>query len=167
MRKNIKLLPSSAVFDEMKTPVGLLSIVASTEGLHAICWESEKISNLPLSKNHATILETKRQLSEYFLGTRKNFDLPLVPKGTFFQLQTWQILGAIPYGATLSYGEQAHKLGDKNKARAVGMANSQNPISIIIPCHRVIGRHGNLTGFAGGLSCKAWLLNHEKQFLGE
>ncbi|MCX7124214.1 MAG: methylated-DNA--[protein]-cysteine S-methyltransferase, partial [Gammaproteobacteria bacterium] len=125
--------------------------------------ECENIINtLSKSKNEKTIIETKKQLSEYFQGKRKKFDLPLIFKGTDFQMKAWKQLLKIPYGKTISYAEQAEKTGDKNKARAVGMANGQNPISIIIPCHRVIGSNGHLTGFGGGIDKKAILLKLEQ-----
>ena len=107
--------------------------------------------------------QTEKQLSEYFSGKRKDFDIPLAPKGTVFQLMAWRELSKIPYGETISYGEQARRVGDIKKARAVGMANGQNPISIIIPCHRVIGSSGVLTGYAGGLDVKEKLLLHEQK----
>ena len=100
------------------------------------------------------IAEATRQLDEYFAGERTTFDVPLDPEGTDFQQAVWQVLRAIPYGETISYGEQARRLGDPRKARAVGAANGRNPISIIVPCHRVIGASGDLTGYAGGLDVK-------------
>ena len=106
--------------------------------------------------------QTKKQLEEYFKGKRRLFDVPVVIKGTDFQMQVWEELLKIPYAETISYGEQATRIGDKNKARAVGMANGFNPISILIPCHRVIGSNGHLVGFGGGLDKKAWLLTHEQ-----
>lgn len=161
---NITHLPLDAVFAEMASPVGKLTIVAVEQGLCAILWEGEiDLGNRVQSKNNKIILDTQEQLSEYFAGQRKSFTLPLVLKGTDFQIQAWQQLLKIPFGSTISYGEQAARLGDKNKARAVGMANGQNPISIIVPCHRVIGSNGSLTGFGGGLACKEWLLEHEQR----
>ncbi|MEA3183888.1 MAG: methylated-DNA-[protein]-cysteine S-methyltransferase, partial [Ilumatobacteraceae bacterium] len=103
------------------------------------------------------------QLQEYFAGTRREFDLPLDPLGTPFQHSAWMVLRSIPYGTTISYGHQARQLGDPNKARAVGAANGKNPLSIVVPCHRVIGSGGELTGFAAGLDVKSWLLDHERQ----
>jgi methylated-DNA-[protein]-cysteine S-methyltransferase len=105
--------------------------------------------------------ETARQLREYFAGTRREFDLPLRMQGTDFQQRAWQVLTQIPYGATWSYGEQAKHLNNPNASRAVGLANGRNPISIIVPCHRVIGSNGSLTGYGGGLERKQWLLAHE------
>ena len=101
------------------------------------------------------------QLGEYFAGGRFAFDLPLAPRGSAFQLRVWQALRAIPYGETTSYGAIARSLGVPEGARAVGLANGQNPISIVVPCHRVIGADGSLTGYGGGLPAKQWLLAHE------
>ena len=120
------------------------------------------ISGLIQSKNEQTIIQTKKQLTEYFQNKRKTFDLPLVLNGTEFQIQAWNQLLKIPYATTMCYAEQAEKIGNRNKARAVGMANGLNPISIIIPCHRVIGSNGKLVGFGGGIEKKAYLLNLEK-----
>jgi methylated-DNA-[protein]-cysteine S-methyltransferase len=103
------------------------------------------------------------QLAAYFAGVRKSFDLPLAASGTAFQQQVWQQLCRIPYGQTQSYGELALRLGNKNAMRAVGAANGRNPIAIIVPCHRVIGADGKLTGYAGGLDRKVWLLQHEQR----
>ncbi|MEB3294614.1 MAG: methylated-DNA--[protein]-cysteine S-methyltransferase [Synechococcales bacterium] len=105
---------------------------------------------------------TQQQLSEYFHHQRQQFDLPLAPQGTAFQQQVWRSLCAIPYGQTISYRTMAHYLGQPNAARAVGAANGRNPISIIIPCHRVIATNGNLTGYAGGVDRKQWLIQHEQ-----
>jgi methylated-DNA-[protein]-cysteine S-methyltransferase len=114
------------------------------------------------SRYDKIIVQTKKQLTEYFQGKRKFFDVPLAPHGTDFQMKAWQQLLKIPYASTISYAEQAEKMGNKNKARAVGRANGSNPISIIIPCHRVIGSNGHLVGFGGGLDKKAYLLALEK-----
>ena len=108
------------------------------------------------------LAETKRQLREYFAGDRKDFDLDLAPVGTEFQLQVWDSLCEIPYGETCSYGEIADRIGRPKASRAVGAANGQNPIPIVVPCHRVIGKSGHLTGFGGGLPTKEWLLQHER-----
>lgn len=168
----IKSTPATqaAVYSEMPSPVGKLTLIASTQGLQTILWDSDRIDSktekllavMKLAKNDQIILETKKQLAEYFQNKRKKFDLPLVLTGTEFQIQTWKQLLKIPYGKTISYGEQAARLGDKNKARAVGMANGCNPISIIIPCHRVIGSNGQLVGFGGGVEKKAYLLTLEQ-----
>jgi len=108
----------------------------------------------------------RRQLDEYFACTRTSFDLPLDAEGTAFERRVWDLLRAIPYGTTTSYGELARRLGEPKDARAVGAANGKNPIPIIVPCHRVIGANGDLTGFGGGLERKRWLLEHEGALLG-
>ena len=107
------------------------------------------------------LAKTAQQLNEYFAGTRREFDLPLRLQGTVFQQRVWQELKEIPYGTTWSYGQLAKRLGNPNASRAVGLANGQNPISILVPCHRVIGADGSLTGYGGGLERKQWLLTHE------
>ncbi len=172
MRKTLSnLLPQNCVYDEMDSPVGILTIAASENGLCAILWDHDLnndpslqfIHNLKKSVTDKTIINTKQQLKEYFAGLRKVFDLPLVINGTPFQNLAWHELLKIPYANTISYGEQAKRLGDKNKARAVGMANGLNPISIVVPCHRVIGSNGSLTGFGGGLDRKEFLLQLEKK----
>jgi methylated-DNA-[protein]-cysteine S-methyltransferase len=106
--------------------------------------------------------ETKQQLAAYFVGSLRTFDLPLTQHGTPFQQRVWAALQTIPYGATLSYGALAQQIGQPRAARAVGLANGQNPISIIVPCHRVIGANGKLTGYGGGIERKQWLLQHEQ-----
>ncbi|HTH07742.1 MAG TPA: methylated-DNA--[protein]-cysteine S-methyltransferase [Ilumatobacteraceae bacterium] len=151
----------------MDSPVGELTLVASAHGVRAVLWEGEHARGLGAitdadPKANEVLDRTVKQLDEYFHGDRTDFDLPLDPRGTDFQLQVWEVLRTIPYGRTISYGEQARRLGDVNKSRAVGAANGRNPISIIVPCHRVVGADGSLTGFGGGLENKAWLLDHER-----
>jgi methylated-DNA-[protein]-cysteine S-methyltransferase len=107
------------------------------------------------------LAQAKLQLTEYFAGSRQSFDLPLEPEGTEFERKVWDLLRAIPFGATTSYGALAKQLGDLTLARAVGAANGANPIPIIVPCHRVIGSNGDLVGFGGGIERKEWLLKHE------
>lgn len=168
--RSIKNLPENAVYDEITSPVGKLTLVATTKGLHAVLWDNDcqhsylnsTVKKLYRCKNDKIINKTKKQLTEYFQGKRKVFDLPLVLNGTDFQMKAWKQLQKIPYSKTITYGQQAERVGNKNKARAVGLANSMNPISIIIPCHRVIGSNGRLTGFGGGLDKKAYLLALEK-----
>lgn len=109
--------------------------------------------------------ETKQQLSAYFAGRLTEFDLPLQLRGTPFQQRVWEALQTIPYGTVLSYGELANKIGQPNASRAVGLANGRNPVSIVVPCHRVIGANGKLTGYGGGIERKQWLLNHERDYL--
>jgi methylated-DNA-[protein]-cysteine S-methyltransferase len=148
------------------SPVGKLKLVASETGLMAILWENDNPRRVRLDDlvedNHQSILvETERQLTEYFAGKRDVFSIPLDMRGTAFQKDVWRALQEIPFGKTLSYGQIAKLLGRPKASRAVGAANGRNPISIVVPCHRVIGSSGKLTGFAGGLETKAHLLNLE------
>lgn len=138
--------------------LGLLEITATNDHVVSVLFWEERAGEE--NKNELTE-KCEKQLREYFSGTRKNFDLPLSPAGTDFQKQVWKNLLDIPFGKTVSYLDIALILGDKNATRAVGSANGQNPIGIIIPCHRVIGSDGKLTGYAGGLWRKEWLLNFE------
>jgi methylated-DNA-[protein]-cysteine S-methyltransferase len=154
----------------MDTPIGTITIVASDRGVRAILWPDDDADRVRLptpssDREHPVIVATITQLGEYFAGEREEFDLPLDPVGTDFQLSAWTALRTIPYGTTVSYGEQAARMGDRRKARAVGAANGRNPISIVVPCHRVVGADGSLTGFAGGIDTKAWLLDHERGLL--
>ena len=149
------------------SPVGELTLVADDRGLAAILWEDDKPDRVRLGAlreqaDHPVLLETERQLGEYFAGTRRTFDVPLSFAGTDFQKRVWAALLAIPFGETRSYGEIAQQLGTPGASRAVGAANGRNPISIIAPCHRVVGSTGKLTGFAGGLEAKAFLLELER-----
>jgi methylated-DNA-[protein]-cysteine S-methyltransferase len=148
------------------SPISKLKLVASDKGLVAILWEKEnprrvRLSDLAEDPYHPMLIETQQQLAEYFAGKRKSFGIPLDMRGTRFQNDVWQALLAIPFGETRTYGELARQLGNPNATRAVGAANGRNPISIIVPCHRVIGASGKLTGFAGGLKAKAHLLGLE------
>jgi methylated-DNA-[protein]-cysteine S-methyltransferase len=145
------------------SPVGALTLVASDKGLAAILWENDdpervRLEELAEDATHPVLVEAERQLGEYFAGKRQAFDLPLDFHGTDFQKRVWQQLLAIPFGETRSYGEIARALGQPTASRAVGAANGKNPISIVAPCHRVIGTNGTLTGFAGGLEAKQRLL---------
>ena len=150
----------------MASPVGTLTLVASEKGLAAILWENDDPARVPLGAltedgEDPVLQETERQLDEYFSGKRKTFSIPLDFNGTDFQKAVWNALLTIPYGETRSYGEIAVQLGNPKAVRAVGAANGKNPISIIAPCHRVIGSNGKLTGFAGGLEAKSLLLRLE------
>jgi methylated-DNA-[protein]-cysteine S-methyltransferase len=149
------------------SPVGELTLVADDRGLAAILWENDKPDRVRLGAlteraDHPILLETEQQLGEYFAGERRSFDVPLSFAGTDFQKRVWAALLAIPFGETRSYGEIADQLGAPGASRAVGAANGRNPISIIAPCHRVVGSTGKLTGFAGGLEAKAFLLDLER-----
>lgn len=153
-------------YKTMPSPVGRLKLVASAHGLAAILWEKEdpkrvRLGPLTEDKNHPVLLETERQLNDYFAGKRKAFSVPFDFVGTTFQKRVWEALMTIPFGKTPSYGEIARQIGRPEAARAVGAAIGRNPISIIVPCHRVIGSNGKLTGFAGGLETKASLLKLE------
>jgi methylated-DNA-[protein]-cysteine S-methyltransferase len=150
------------------SPIGNLKLVASDKGLVAILWENDnpkrvRLGDLVPNNEHPVLLETERQLKEYFQGKRKSFSLKLDLIGTKFQNDVWQALLAIPFGETRSYGQIARQLGNPQATRAVGAANGRNPISIVVPCHRVIGSSGKLTGFAGGLQAKAHLLGLENR----
>lgn len=155
-------------YKKIPSPVGKLTLVASSQGLAAILWENEKPNRVRLGRmeedqTHPVLLETEKQLKEYFAGMRESFDLKLDPTGTDFQKKVWKALEAIPFGETRSYGDLAKNIGNLKAVRAVGAANGRNPISIVVPCHRVIGASGKLTGFAGGLENKEILLNLEKK----
>ncbi|ETK39995.1 MAG: cysteine methyltransferase [Pseudomonadales bacterium RIFCSPLOWO2_12_60_38] len=150
----------------MPSPVGELTLVARDGKLSAILWEVERANRVRLGElieaNDSPVLrETERQLKEYFAGTRNQFELELDFAGTDFQKQVWQALLTIPFGETRSYSQIAEQIGNPKAVRAVGAANGRNPISIIAPCHRVVGASGGLTGFAGGLEAKQYLLTLE------
>ena len=153
------------------TPVGALTLIASDQGLRAILWpgESARRAGIALrprrNPEHPVLTRTARQLDEYFAGTRTVFEIPLDLDGTRFQVAAWRALAGIPFGTTATYGQQATALGVPTAARAVGAANRANPVCIVLPCHRVIGANGSLTGFAGGLAMKQWLLDHEARVL--
>jgi methylated-DNA-[protein]-cysteine S-methyltransferase len=151
----------------MESPVGKLQLIASDKALVAILWENDKpqrvrLDDVVANDQHPVLVETERQLKEYFAGKRKKFSVALDMRGTRFQKDVWEALLAIPFGETRSYAQLAKQLGNPHATRAVGAANGRNPVSIIVPCHRVIGSSGKLTGFAGGLEVKAHLLNLEK-----
>jgi methylated-DNA-[protein]-cysteine S-methyltransferase len=153
-------------FKRMKSPVGELKLVASDRGLAAILWEDDdpkrvRLSPLEENKKHPVLLETERQLKEYFAGKLEKFSVKLDFVGTEFQKKVWSALTTIPFGETRSYSQIAQQIGNPKAVRAVGAANGKNPISIVAPCHRVIGSNGTLTGFAGGLEVKARLLGLE------
>jgi methylated-DNA-[protein]-cysteine S-methyltransferase len=157
----------SLAYKMIKSPVGQLKLVASEQGLVAILWENDnptriRLRELVADDRHPVLVETERQLKEYFAGKRKTFSVGLDMRGTRFQKDVWEKLLAIPFGETRSYGQLAKQLGNPRATRAVGAANGKNPLSIIVPCHRVIGSSGKLTGFAGGLQTKAKLLSLER-----
>ena len=151
-------------FWETPSPVGPLLLSGDEQGLRGISFQAGPHASVPSSRwtrarepfEHAIA-----QLEEYFAGARRHFELPLAPEGSSFQLSVWTMLRRIPYGETVTYGELARRLGRSSAARAVGAANGQNPIPIVIPCHRVVGSDGSLTGFGGGLDVKRRLLSLE------
>jgi methylated-DNA-[protein]-cysteine S-methyltransferase len=152
-------MPSTVV----DSPIGPLGLIASEAGLRSVLFDSGGIS----PEGSSPVLdEAARQLQAYFDGDLVTFDLPLELNGTEFNRRCWLALASIPYGETVSYGEQARRLGlDNDAARAVGAANGRNPLPIVLPCHRVIGADGSLTGFGGGLHVKRFLLEHEGALL--
>lgn len=157
----------SYVSKRVQSPVGLLTLVASEQGLAAVLWPDDPPGRVRLdvaeeAPDHPTIREAERQLAEYFAGRRIEFDLPLDPSGTPFQQKVWGALRSIPFGETRTYAEVATQIGHPGAARAVGAASGRNPLSIVAPCHRVVGTRGELTGFAGGLEVKARLLAFER-----
>ena len=158
--------PMSLSYKIIQSPVGKLKLVASDKGLVAILWENDNprrvlLKDMAVNESHPILLETQRQLGEYFASERSTFSVALDTRGTHFQKSVWDALLRIPFGETRSYGQLAKQLGNPRASRAVGAANGRNPVSIIVPCHRVIGSSGKLTGFAGGLERKTCLLNLE------
>ena len=154
------------VYKIIKSPVGKLKLVATEKGLTAILWEKDDPRRVPLGPMKADpdnrfLKQTEKQLTGYFNGQLKKFTVPLDFKGTDFQKSVWAALLTIPFGETRSYGDIARQIGRPQASRAVGAANGRNPISIIAPCHRVLGSNGKLTGFAGGLEAKDQLLKLE------
>lgn len=159
-------------FARFPSPVGELVLTSSDAGLTGIYFGTSRHGPPPLESPDwveddgrgpasAILARTRLQLEEYFAGTRTTFDVPLEATGTTFEQRVWGALRAIPYGTTTSYGALARQLGDPRATRAVGAANGKNPIPIIVPCHRVVGARGELTGFGGGIDRKRWLLEHE------
>ncbi|HEY0030607.1 MAG TPA: methylated-DNA--[protein]-cysteine S-methyltransferase [Bacteroidia bacterium] len=142
------------------SPIGLIEIAGNEEGITHLEFIDDNPD--PSIKIHESLKEVIYQLDEYFTGIRKEFGLKLNPSGSEFQKRVWNQLNLIPFGKTCSYLDVSNQLGDENFTRAVGNANGKNPIAIVVPCHRVIGHNGKLTGYAGGLWRKEWLLNHEK-----
>jgi len=154
----------SAIFMESETPIGLVRLVEQDGAITRVDLSScdgFAARESGQAGTSALLRSALQQLQEYFAGTRMTFDLPLRPAGTAFQRQAWQALCAIPYGQTRSYAQQARAVGRPTATRAIGAANGRNPIAIVVPCHRVIGSDGSLTGYAGGEPVKRWLLQHE------
>ena len=153
-------------YSVMESPIGALTIVSSDGALVAILMDGHHRPPVPESawgeRVDDALPEATRQLAEYFAGRRRAFDLPLAPSGTDFQRQVWAALAEIPYGETRSYGQIAAAIGRPGASRAVGMANGRNPVSVVVPCHRVVGASGSLTGYAGGPERKQFLLDLER-----
>lgn len=159
---------STVYFTTIESPVGPLLLAGDSNALHSVSFESSKRAARPQAEwkqNGAAFTEVSLQLRAYFRGELKEFALPLAMEGTEFQLRVWNALRTIPYGETISYAQLASRIGNPKAVRAVGLANGSNPIPIIIPCHRVIGSDGSLTGFGGGLSTKQKLLDLESKQL--
>lgn len=154
-------------YTTMDSPVGTLTLIASEAGLAAVLWPDDDPARVCLepreeAPDHPVLAAARAQLAAYFAGTRQRFDLPLDPRGTVFQQAVWQALLTIPFGETRSYAAIARQIGRPSATRAVGAANGRNPLSIVAPCHRVIGSNGALIGFAGGLAAKEMLLRLER-----
>jgi methylated-DNA-[protein]-cysteine S-methyltransferase len=155
-------------YAHIASPIGPLLLAAEDSGLRQILFARNGKPSEPepgWKENAISLSETIRQLNAYFAGKLESFDLSLAPEGTPFQQKVWNELLAIPYGETISYGELARRIGNANASRAVGLANGSNPIPIVIPCHRVIGSNGKLTGYGGGLDIKGKLLALERKQL--
>jgi methylated-DNA-[protein]-cysteine S-methyltransferase len=164
---NIAAQRNTLQYEDVDSPVGRLRLIASGQSLIGI-WFSQgrdaaRGASGMVNKSSPVLERAHAQLGEYFAGQRREFDLPLDPRGTEFQRRVWQRLLHIAYGDTTTYGALARELGDPGASRAVGLANGSNPIPIVIPCHRVIGADGSLTGFGGGLAIKSALLAHERE----
>lgn len=154
---------------KLETPIGTLTLIANAHGLTAVLWPEDPVGRVNVKaraensqETHPVLELTSTQLTEYFAGHRREFDVPLAPRGTDFQKEVWRALAEIPFGETRSYGDIARRIRRPKAVRAVGGANGRNPISIIVPCHRVVGATGALTGFAGGLRIKEYLLRLEQ-----
>jgi methylated-DNA-[protein]-cysteine S-methyltransferase len=166
MARNDRATHKRYVYKTIPSPVGRLTLVATDHGLAAVLWEDDRPERVRLNldaeqKGHPALVDTERQLKEYFAGRRREFALTLDLAGTAFQRKVWNALLTIPFGETRSYAQIARQIGAPRAARAVGAANSRNPVSIVAPCHRVVGSTGALTGFAGGIEIKAQLLAFE------
>jgi O-6-methylguanine DNA methyltransferase len=156
--KNILVLPVGVGY--YNSPIGLIKLQGNEYGITELDFVSSKdVEEKPMYHIHGAI----SQLHEYFQGSRKDFDIPIVLNGTPFQIKVWKTLTTVKYGQTASYKEIAGLINNEKGCRAVGMANNKNPVALIVPCHRIIGSNGSLTGYAGGIDKKLWLLEHEKR----
>ena len=165
---NNQTMHDSLMRIEHDSPVGELTIIASSEAVRAVLWPNERPGRVTIrdrveAGTNPVVDQARRELDEYFSGERTRFEVPVDIVGTDFQRSVWRALTTITYGTTRSYGSLADTIGKPQAARAVGAATGLNPVSIIVPCHRLIGTNGSMTGFAGGLDAKRWLLQHEQQ----
>jgi methylated-DNA-[protein]-cysteine S-methyltransferase len=151
-------------YSTLSTPIGDLLLTSDGAALTGVYFEGHT-PDAAWHESDEVLREARDQLAAYFAGTLTEFSLPLAPSGTPFQLSVWEALNAIPFGTTINYGEQARRLDRPTASRAVGSANGRNPLPVVVPCHRVIGAGGSLTGFGGGLDRKRWLLEHEAAVL--
>ncbi|WP_096186038.1 methylated-DNA--[protein]-cysteine S-methyltransferase [Evansella halocellulosilytica] len=150
---------------DYESPIGILEITGTAEAVHSILFtERDQVKHVRNDGTPKVLIECIEQLDEYFKGTRQTFSFPYLFEGTDFQVNVWKELTKIPYAHTGSYKEIAAAIGNEKAIRAVGSANGKNKMSIVVPCHRIIGSNGKLTGYAGGLWRKEWLLNHENSF---
>jgi methylated-DNA-[protein]-cysteine S-methyltransferase len=157
---------ATILYTTVTSPIGELLLAADGKGVTGIYMQNQKHAagrTRDWKRDDAALAEPCKQLQAYFAGALRDFDLPLAAQGTPFQQGVWRALCAIPYGETISYGELARRIGQPTAVRAVGLANGRNPIAIVVPCHRVIGANGSLTGYGGGLARKRWLLAHESR----
>jgi methylated-DNA-[protein]-cysteine S-methyltransferase len=161
---------TDSLYTELDSPVGTLLLVGDGKALTALYMDAQR-HRPPLPdgavRRDAAFREARAQLTAYFAGELREFELPLSAQGTAFQRGVWQALRQIPFGQTESYGGLSRRIGKPGASRAVGLANGRNPIGIIVPCHRVIGKNGTLTGYGGGLARKQWLLDHERRWATE
>ena len=154
-----------------KAPFGVLTVVGSDRGIRYVMFNNDAhpkpLERLHISDSeiHDSVNDAITQLDEYFNGSRRDFELPLDLQGTEFQVAAWNALADIPFGRTASYGQQAASIGRPKAVRAIGGANGRNPVAIVLPCHRIVGADGSLTGFGGGIEVKKWLLDHEQSIL--
>lgn len=154
-----------------EAPFGVVTVIGSNFGIRFVMFSNDAhpkpLEKLHISDTdiHDSVNDAVIQLDEYFAGSRRDFELPLDLQGTEFQVAAWNALAEIPYGRTASYGQQAASIGRPKAVRAIGGANGRNPVAIVLPCHRIVGADGSLTGFGGGIAVKKWLLDHEQSIL--
>jgi len=157
---------ATTAYSTFASPIGELTLTSDGKSVTGLYMQNQKhgaTRTREWQRDDAALNEPRAQLEAYFAGELREFALPLAARGTPFQQRVWLALCAIPYGETISYGELARRIGQPAASRAVGLANGRNPIAIVVPCHRVIGAHGSLTGYGGGLARKRWLLAHERK----